>query len=183
MKFEHDIISFFQANATTGWLSFFQFITFFGSYLGLLVTFIIVFIKNKKLSIALLLVFCIGSILNFALKHLIARPRPFETYSDIINYGNEDGYSMPSGHSLCVGMFATYLIYTLFISTKSKLTRGLGTFTILLFPVIVALSRMVLGVHYLTDTIFGLVLGMIFAILSIIVFKYIEKSLGNKTLR
>ncbi len=180
MKFEHDIIVFFQSNATTGWLTFFQIVTWLGSYLGLLLTFLFVFMKNKKLSIALVLVFCIGSVLNFALKHIIARPRPFESYNDIINYGNEDGYSMPSGHSLCVGMFATYLIYTLFISTKSNWTKGLGTFTILLLPLVVAISRMFLGVHYFTDTLFGIALGTVFAVISIIVFNYITKNSNKK---
>ncbi len=177
MKFEYDIITFFQANATPGWLAFFQTVTLLGSYLGLLITFIIVFLKNKKLTIPLVLVFIVGSAINFGLKHIIARSRPFDTYSDIVNYGNEDGYSMPSGHSLCAGIFTTFLIYTLFISAKSKWTLGLGTFTIILFPLLVALSRMVLGVHYFTDTLMGLCLGSLFAIISILIFNF---ATGNR---
>ncbi len=180
MKFEYDIIRFFQSNATTGWLSFFQLVTWLGSFLGLLLTFIIVFAKNKKLSVALVSVFIVASAINYVLKKIIARDRPFETYSDIINYGNEDGYSMPSGHSLCAGIFATYLVYTLFISTKNRWTRGIGIFTISLFPLLVALSRMVLGVHYFTDTILGIFCGVLFAFLSILVYNKITNLNGRK---
>lgn len=57
MEFEYDIIRFFQSNATTGWIAFFQTASMLGSYLGFLITFIIVFIKNKKLGLAVALTF------------------------------------------------------------------------------------------------------------------------------
>lgn len=175
MGFEYDLIRFLQANATTGWLSFFQLVTMLGSYLGLVITFAIVFAKNKKLSLYLVITFVVGSVINHFLKAIIARERPFDTYADIFNYGNEDGFSMPSGHSLCAGIFATFLIYTLFISSKNRWTRALGSITILLFALLIMLSRMVLGVHYLTDTILGIIVGILFAFLAILIYTYMVK--------
>lgn len=184
MEFEYDIIRFFQSNATTGWIAFFQTASMLGSYLGFLITFIIVFIKNKKLGLAVALTFAIGSIINYSLKLLIRRPRPFDTYSDILNLGNEDGFSMPSGHSLCSGMFATFLIYTLLTYSKDRWTKGLGCVAIGLLPMLVALSRMVLGVHYFTDTLLGITLGVLFAFFAIMLYYYLVKRLparkGNR---
>ena len=111
MKFEADIIEFFQTNLTPTWITVFQIITLFGSFLGFILTFILLFIKNKKLSYIFAITFVVAQICNKILKLIIARDRPFEAYESIINYGNEDGFSMPSGHSMSAGLFATFLIY------------------------------------------------------------------------
>ena len=176
MEFEADIIKFLQANAGSGWITFFQIITMFGSYLGFLIAFIIIFIRNRKLSYWLAITFAVGSVINFALKMIIARPRPFDTYSFISNLDGEDGFSMPSGHSLCSGMFATFLIYHLWQHKKDILTRTLGTICLSFFSMLIGFSRMILGVHYLTDVIVGIIVGIMFAIVAIWVYNRVEKS-------
>lgn len=180
MGFEYDIIKFLQANATPNWVTFFQLVTMLGSYLGFLITFIIVFAKNKKLSIALAITFMVASLINHVLKSIVGRTRPFDTYADIVNYGNEDGFSFPSGHSLCAGIFATYLFYTLICSTKNKWTRVLGSISIILVAMLIALSRMVLGVHYLTDTIAGIFFGILFAFIGILLYNILVKKWKGK---
>lgn len=176
MSFEADIIKFLQANATSGWVTVFQIVTMFGSYLGFLVAFVIIFIKNRKLSYCLALTFVAGALVNFALKMIIARPRPFDQYDFIQNLDNESGFSMPSGHSVCGGMFASFLVYHLWKEKKDTLTRTLGTICLTLFPLIVGFSRMVLGVHYLSDVFVGIILGIIFAIVAIWVYNRVEKT-------
>lgn len=175
MEFEYEILKFLQTNATTFWISFFQVVTLLGSFLGFFITFILVFIKNRKLALVLTATFIIASVFNHILKSLIMRSRPFDTYSDIINYGNEDGYSFPSGHSLCAGIFATFLFWTLIKSSKNKWTITLGGLTLALLTFLIAFSRMVLGVHYLTDTIAGIFLGILFAIIGILLYNMIDK--------
>ena len=180
MGFEYDIIKFLQANATSQWISFFQTITMLGSFLGFFITFILVFIKNKKLSIALAVTFVVASVFNHFLKAIVSRARPFDTYTDIINYGNEDGFSFPSGHSLCAGMFATFLFYTLMNCTKNKWTIILGGLSLSLLTILIALSRMVLGVHYLTDTIIGIFMGILFAIIGILLYNTLSKKVKKR---
>jgi len=170
MKFEADIIRFLQANASVGWINFFQFVTMLGSYLGFFIVFIIIFIKNKRLSFFFAVSFAVACVGNLILKQLIQKDRPFITYVDIHNYGNEDGFSMPSGHSVCAGLFATFLIYHLFSQTKDRWTRGLGATCFGLFPILIAFSRMILGVHYLSDVILGIIIGIIVAIIGIYVY-------------
>lgn len=180
MGFEYDLIKFFQADISPTWISFFQTITLLGSFLGFAITFIIVFIKNKKLAVALAITFVVASIFNHFLKMIVARARPFDTYGDIVNYGNEDGLSFPSGHSLCAGIFATYLIYTLFCSSKNKWTISLGVVSITLVVMLIGLSRMVLGVHYLTDIIAGIFFGVTFAFLGILLYNILVKKWKGK---
>ena len=175
MKFEAEIINFLQANASTGWITFFQFITTFGSYLGFFVAFIIIFLKNKKLGITFAITFALASVCNYFIKHIIKRDRPFVTYEYIENYGGEDGFSMPSGHSMCAGLFATFLLYHLFTQTKKLSLRISGAIFLSLFTGLIAFSRMVLGVHYLTDIIFGIIVGIIFAIIGICLYNYVRK--------
>ncbi len=181
MKFESDIIRFLQSNATTEWLAFFQIVTLFGSFLGLVITFVVLYFQNKKLCLPLLITFAAASVINHILKALIGRPRPFDSYVDIINYGGEDGFSMPSGHALCAGIYFFFLVYGLFKSTKNKLTRGLGVVAYASVVLIIAFSRMVLGVHYFTDVIVGVFLGIIFAIIGLIVYNVFIKMWTKKS--
>ena len=175
MKFEADIIEFLQANASVGFIKLFQIITLFGSILGALVVFVILFIKKRSLSYAFVVTFVFATIINKILKSIIMRDRPFESYQTIMNYGDAGGYSMPSGHSLSAGLYATFIFYLILISSKNLWTKILGGISCFLFTVLIAFSRMVLGVHYLTDTITGIILGILFAIIAIIIYNNIVK--------
>ena len=151
--------------------------------MGLFLSSAIIFVKNKKLCVALLVTFVVASIFNHFLKAFIGRARPFDSYNDIINYGNEDGYSMPSGHSLCGGIFASFLIYNLILNNQNIITRLLGTLAYTSIAFLIVFSRMVLGVHYLTDTIAGLFLGISFAIVGIIVYNVVKKKHDSKPVK
>lgn len=168
MEFERAIIKFLQLNATTGWISIFQAITLLGSYLGFAICFLILFPRSKGLVFSMTITFVLGSLFNHLLKSIIARPRPFQAYEDIKNYGDESGYSMPSGHSLCAAIFASHLIVYVHLLTKNKWTRVLATISISSLACLVAFSRMVLGVHYLTDTLVGMGMGVLLSIAAII---------------
>ncbi len=174
-EFETNLIEFLQTNASIGWISLFQFITMLGSYLGFIIVFAILFIKQRKLSYVFAVTFVVASVFNQLLKLIIARDRPFVNNPQILNYGGESGYSMPSGHSLCGGLFATFLFYNILTTSKYKTTKILGGIFCVLFPFLIAYSRMVLGVHYLSDTLVGIALGVIFAVLGIYLYRYYMK--------
>lgn len=175
MKFEASIIEFLQGNIGAGWITVFQIITMLGSYLGIFITFLILFIKNKKLSAVFLVTVVFALIFNSLLKMIVCRNRPFDDYSTILNYGNEDGYSFPSGHCVCAGVISMFLFYSILTSTKRMSTKILAGIDGLLFCLLIALSRMVLGVHYLTDTLAGIIIGIIFAIGIILLYNMLRK--------
>ncbi len=180
MEFEADLIRFFQLNMSPAWVIVFRVISMFGSLMGFAITFFIVFLKKRSLAYALFVSYFVFQLLNRVLKHLIARNRPFVDYQDIVNYDNEDGFSFPSGHSLSAGIFASYIVYVIIKSNSQSLNKALSIVLVSIISFSVLVSRMALGAHYLTDTIVGLILGILFAIISILVYNIIMKKLFFK---
>ncbi len=183
MVVEAKIIEFLQSNASVGWITFFEIVTSLASFLGLIIFAIIIFCKNKKLSLVYMLSFGFVALFNLCVKHIVKRPRPFDSYSNILNLANENGYSMPSSHSAIAGMTAVFLVFYAFKLTKSKLVRVLTIICMSLFVCLICLSRMVLGVHYLTDTIAGVAEGIVLGLLSLKAYNGLEKALNNKPTR
>lgn len=177
MKFELDIIEILQANATYGWIKFFSMITMLGGFLGMILGAVLLWKRGKGLSIALILTFLGASLINLILKTLIARSRPFEISENILNLGGEDGYSMPSGHSVGAGVVATFLMYGLATSKQNLGIKITGGMTISLYSILIAFSRMVLGVHFLTDTIVGIFVGVLLALVGIKIYNSAVKKI------
>lgn len=122
---------------------------------------------QKYLKTFLLIFFTQGSyILTDVIKDLIARERPCTYHS----------YSFPSGHALTTMCFYGIIIYLVNYYVKSqfwKITLSIF-FGFIIF--MVALSRLWLGVHFLTDVIAGLFFGLFFANLYIILDKFFTRS-------
>ncbi|WP_025733769.1 phosphatase PAP2 family protein [Carnimonas nigrificans] len=99
-----------------------------------------------------------GGLVYRFLKNLLARERPYISYNVIpCTMPPLDRYSFPSGHTLHAVMFLTlthnYVPHLLPIVAP--------------FAVIVMASRVVLGLHYLTDVAAGALLGFAIAHLGI----------------
>jgi hypothetical protein len=91
--------------------------------------------------------------------------RPFLEYEDIKALDCETGYGYPSNHVLT--SIPSYLIFfdivfNRFNLSKFKYAKFLdffGHFLLMVFFVLLAISRMVIGVHYLHQVLFGFILG------------------------
>ncbi len=175
MLVEAKIIEFLQSNASVGWIAFFKNFTMLASILGLVVFAIIIFCKDKKLSFWFILTFGFVALFNLCIKYIFKRPRPFDSYDYIFNFGNEKGYSMPSSHSAIAGMITVFICYLAFKYSKSIAIRVLTIIVMVLFTAMICLSRMVLGVHYLTDTIAGVAEGVLIGFASIKSYMEISK--------
>ena len=146
--------------------------------IGLTIIFLLV-IKNKKISLSILLNLGISAFLNILLKNIIQRPRP-----DEFRLISETGYSFPSGHSMVSMAYYGYLIYLIFKFVKNK---KLKTFLITILCILIlsiGTSRIYLGVHYTSDVIAGFVLSISYLIIyTSIIKKYIierEEENDNK---
>ena len=93
------------------------------------------------------------------LKVLVARPRPVDRMID------PSGLSYPSGHSMGAAVLAVSLV--LVIAAVDRRSRALARWAACGATVWVLLmmgSRTALGVHWLTDTVAGALLGLAAAI-------------------
>ena len=112
--------------------------------------------KSRKNIPLLILSLWLSALSVLILKNVINRPRP-----DITHLVIETDSSFPSGHANSV--FSLYPIL-------SKNYKVLSIFWIV-FSILVALSRLYLGVHYFSDVIFGAINGLFFGYLTL----YLEK--------
>ena len=90
------------------------------------------------------------------LKALIARARPHLLHPLAVAHG----YSFPSGHAS--GSAALWCSVALLVSTR--IGRSSAAAVALVVPVLVAATRVLLGVHFLTDVVAGVVLGFEIAV-------------------
>ena len=141
-------------------------LSFLGSIKGLIVvSFFLVFILKSNKQRIFLFLDLIGSglIINIT-KNIFLRERP------IIGQNLLADYSFPSGHTFIAISFYGFLLYLVMKDKKisyRKLKIGLLLFLIITIP----LSRLILGVHYLTDVLGGITLGLAYLFFLIIMYE------------
>lgn len=155
-----EIVKWIQQFRTEFLDDFFNFISYLGEeniYIILLV--IIYFAYDKKFGeyLGFLLITALG--FNTILKHIFKAQRPFVKYPDEVENirpHTSPGYSFPSGHTQT---FSTVL-YGIAIYIKK---RSL-TIIVVILTILMAISRMYLGVHFLEDVLVSLLLGLAMSI-------------------
>lgn len=133
---------------------FFSYITHLGDggiFFIIVGLFFMCFSKTRKKGFYLLLTLLVGFIVgNLILKNIVHRTRPYIVDPSIVLWIKAPGdYSFPSGHTLVA--FETYFF----------LHRERYHWIFLILAILIALSRMVLMVHYPTDVLGGFILGAI----------------------
>ena len=168
------LASFIPTIRTESLTKIFTYITYFGTsqvVIAFLVAVIFILIINQKIRYTIpLLISTIGAfVLVYISKIAFHRPRP-----DIAIY-YEPSYSFPSGHAtIAVALygFVAYLIIHFLKSTKQKLNT---LFFALIFILLIGISRIYLGEHYLSDVYSGYLLGTLWLIIGIAITKVLEE--------
>ena len=116
----------------------------------LAVTMIILALVNEKKQYITptIITLAISTLISYGLKFIIMRPRPF-SFVEYLPFLNLIDYSFPSSH--CVAIFALLPI----LNKEFKKLRYLWVCVAL----IVAFTRLYFGMHYLSDVIFGSLIG------------------------
>lgn len=155
----------------------FLIITSLGSpYVLILLTLLSFLLKNKKLSFIITGNLALITIINQVLKFIVKRPRPSDLFLIV-----ETGYSFPSGHSMVSLSFYGLLIYFIYKYFKNKKLKIFLITLLSLIIVSIGISRVYLGVHFVSDVISGFLLSLSYLIIFIkVINKFILKESYEK---
>ncbi|WAW15740.1 phosphatase PAP2 family protein [Peptostreptococcus equinus] len=177
------ILNFIQENLRTQFGDFiFPIITYMGSagivwILFALYKFFI--IKDKKeaismiISLLLVLIICL-----LIIKPSIARPRPFMENTQVrLLIKPPQDFSFPSGHTA-----SSFAVVTVMYIFKDKLRH-----IAMILAALISYSRLYLYVHYPSDVFFGLIFGVVFGFLAVLIhyffsnrFKLVDKQKSKR---
>lgn len=181
---DQSVLNFFAENRVE-WLSFIMLvITYSGSYVligGLTILSALSFYIHRHTARALSLLISVGgsAVTVFILKNIFYRARPL-----LGSVYLESSSSFPSGHATMVMALYGFLFYIIWKSDVAKaipdkhekyhLKNLFIVFLSILIP-LVGLSRLYLGVHYLSDVLTGYTIGFVWILISIYFAKKVEK--------
>ena len=135
-------------------------VTTLGSAKGLIAEAVILLItltamRRWKLGVSAAVNLLLAWLLNERLKAIFHRPRPADPW-----LVQETGLSFPSGHSMVSMAFYGFLIYLVWRCVRNKKTRNILTAVLGALILLIGLSRIYLGVHYVTDVLGGFLIGL-----------------------
>lgn len=118
--------------------------------------------KTRKVGVTSVLALVITFVVvNLGIKNMVARTRPYEVVEGLINLvDKQKDFSFPSGHA--AHAFAVGVVILILMPRKV----GVPIFVI---AILMAYSRLYIGVHYPTDVIAGILLGTAIALISIFI--------------
>ena len=154
--------------------SFFRAITSLGDELFYLLLFsFLLWCVDFYLGIRVGIIFLLSVYVNTGLKEIFQQPRPFDILPEI-QKSQASGYGFPSGHAQSSLVVWGSIAYW----KRQTWIRNLSVLLILL----IAFSRIYLGVHFPTDIlggwlVGGLILGLIYFIFAKIKLNFIQKNM------
>jgi len=145
-----------------------------------LFVFIILYLFHNKLE-AICCMFNIGvtGFTNLVLKNIVKRYRPLG-----VKLVDAHGYSFPSGHSSISTAIGIVFIYFLIKRMKNKKIAYFISGVIVIYLILVGISRVYVGAHFPTDVYGGWFIAIIWSYISIAVYnscvrkgidKYLDK--------
>jgi undecaprenyl-diphosphatase len=153
-----------------------NFITFFGKHEFLipanllLIAYYLFLKKHKWYSIKLPTIAISSLFLMFGLKRLFARQRPDNQLLQAA-----ENFSFPSGHALMSVTFYGLLAYIVWHSVKNKTLKWTLIVLLILWIILVGVSRIYLRRHYYSDVMAGFAMGFLWLVISLKVIRQIEK--------
>lgn len=123
--------------------------------------------KNWQYSLITFLSISGGVAFGTTIKHLVLRVRPVDSF--IL----ETGYSFPSGHATMATIAFALIIYFYAREIKSLIKREIFVCIMVLLILLASFTRIYLGVHWFSDVIAGISLGLFLTTLNILIVRYI----------
>lgn len=115
--------------------------------------------------------FLLQATLNVVFKSAFDRQRP----NVELQWMTDKESSFPSGHSASVTFAYLYIAYYMFKTNRQKwLKYSCLGFAIIIIPLVI-LSRLILGMHYFTDTMAGMSVGLFSLSITVLVYLLFER--------
>ena len=124
------------------------------------------FRKTRPAGVCMLAAMAMGFLIgDIGIKHIVTRPRPFVVNPDVkLLIKAPSGYSLPSGHTTAA--FAS--VTALFGMLKEK--RWIAGCALIL-AILIAFSRLYNYVHFPSDVLCGMILGIVCGLIMTLIFK------------
>ncbi|MBL7719938.1 MAG: phosphatase PAP2 family protein [Flavipsychrobacter sp.] len=106
---------------------------------------------HKRLGLQTLASLVVTTGITYAIKYAADRPRPYETYADIIPYRKESGHSLPSGH--------TSIAFSTAATLSLQYKKWYVAVPACLYAGGIGYSRLYSGDHYPSDVLLGAAVG------------------------
>lgn len=153
-----------KINITSVKTRLFKGITFLASakFVAILCVILLIIISNKRIPIAVIANMLIMWPLIGGTKNTFKRARP-----NINRLVVEKGYSYISGHTMTATVFYGFIIFLVIISSLVLPLKVIFVILLTLLILLVAYTRVYLGVHYLSDTIGAILFGSSYLLLYI----------------
>ena len=163
---DYNIYNILSTNEITFLTAFSNVVTSFASSQAIIIiTLILIFLLNTNHErIFVIINTLISAGIIILSKNIFLRERPL-IGSELLS-----SYSFPSGHSLIATTYYGFLIYLLRRSKCKEEYKVIGTTLLSTLIVLICLSRIFLSVHYVTDVIGGVILGLIILLVLIYFF-------------
>lgn len=159
LSFDASILLWIQENLRADWLTpFVLFYTKLGGLGRIWIAASLIFLCFRKTRragaaglTALVFSLCLN---NICLKRMIARIRPYEVIEGLELIGRKaTDFSFPSGHTGSSFAAASAFFWTL--------PKGKGRWILVFAAILMAFTRLYIGIHYPTDIIGGMITGLV----------------------
>lgn len=158
LEYIMEIVNYFYNINSDFWTKFLTIFEVIGTEKFFFIMFLFVYwIYDKKSAFKMAGIYLGSVLINFSLKNIIRRQRPYPK--------TNDSYSMPSGH--CQSYSVVVSSSVIFENRNRKMSAWkwvVSTISLLLVGCVVAIDRMYFGRHFLSDCLVGLALGVVCAI-------------------
>ncbi len=159
-NFEIELLRWFQSHRIEAFDSFFHALsssTTLLAIVGVLVISAFYFFKKDSISkidfVSFWALFATSLSINVILKYLIARPRPFVSYPEILKLYDAGPHSFPSGHTITAFAIAFGVLYIV--------KKRMYAVPVFIWAILVAYSRLILGSHYISDVLTSIVIATV----------------------
>jgi undecaprenyl-diphosphatase len=170
-SFDTRTIAFLSTHSSPALIRAMRGFTFFGSFYflapaySLLIGYLL-YNKKRAYGISVLAIAISSTLVLFGLKLFFHRHRPA-----LPLIKNIAGYSFPSGHALSAFIFCAILCHLVWLTSLRTFWKWICITLLMSGAVAIGISRIILNVHYATDVLASLCLGIVWVVLSFAVFE------------